>query len=359
MLKKILYIIGSFMLGFLLIIIVMNTTVINVLQTRIKDAVNTKNYAEAKRYFSGIYDKTTNFVLSGENGEHIEIYYGMANANHTFKKDSGEDASYTTVETGVHFVLFNLTEDFKLADEEGKQGGVKLYFDNGDLFFPFVKGNYNFYNLALSFSFLPFSIEYQEFTQAVEKHETITLDSAIKSVDILDGTGNVKFTFDEEKTSGLTFDNDLYKTFAPILADYNQIQKDAANGKEVSEETQKDIMNRYSAAKGNPNYVSQYEQSEIFGSADFLVPVIIAAVIFLALDILVAWLLFRKKKVNKYVPPYQKPTTTTKTSEPEQFTRDVFNVENFDEIESSEELVTTEKVESGEEVVEEKPTTEE
>ena len=130
MLKKILYIIGSFLLGFLLIITVMNTTLINVLQTRVKDAVAEKNYPEAKRYFSGIYDKTTNFVLSGENGEHIEIYYGMANANHTFKKDNGEDASYETIEAGIHLAIFNLTDDFKLADEEGKQGGVKLYFDN-------------------------------------------------------------------------------------------------------------------------------------------------------------------------------------------------------------------------------------
>ena len=368
MLKKILFVLASFMLGFLLIMTVMNTTIINVVQKRVNEAVASNNYKEVKRYFLGIYDNSQeNFYVIEENGAHVEMYYGLANATHTFNNDKGEKLSYDTIETGIHFSLFNLNDDFKLVDEEGKQGGIELHFKDSEdtLFFPFVvKENdeivKNNYDSVSNFSFLNFAIHYQEYVEKVgDETDSITLESVIESVDILDGTGTAKFSF--EQVNGLTFNNQLYKEFSQSLEEYNNIKKDIVSGKEVSKDTQNAVVEKVNAqievAKKNPNYVMQPDQSEVYGSSDFLVPVIIAAVIFLALDILVAWLLFRKKKVSNYVPPYQRETQSTQQHEPEQFNRDVFNVENYDEVESSETEGTNE-VEQ-EEVKEEKPTTEE
>ena len=50
--------------------------------------------------------------------------------------------------------------------------------------------------------------------------------------------------------------------------------------------------------------------------------------LFLAIDILIAWLIFRKKKPSAYIPPHQQKTPVK--SEPEQFNRDVFNVVDYD-----------------------------
>ena len=356
MLKKILFIVSSFLIGFLLLLTVINATVVNIVQERIKEAVAANRYDEAKGYFSGIYDKVNSFEVKGENGEHIEIYYGVEKTYHTFKKDEENTESYETLETGIHFAIFHLTEDFKLSYDENAKGGVKLLFEEGELFFPFAE---TVYLNAKEYSFIPFAIEYYEFANAVAKQETVTVESTIKSIEILDSTGTVKFTINETKISGLTFNNELYNMLSLSLVEYNTVQKDLASGKEISKDVQQAAVDKVNvvlkAITENPNYVSQskQEQDKIYGTSEFLVPVIIAAVIFLALDILVAWLIFRKKKVTKYIPPHQQNTTTKTPYEPEQFNRDVFNVENYDEVESSEEA-SDETLQ-----IEEKPNTEE
>jgi hypothetical protein len=71
-----------------------------------------------------------------------------------------------------------------------------------------------------------------------------------------------------------------------------------------------------------------------------LVGVISTAVIFLALDILVAWLIFRKKKPGKYIPPY-KQTQKPATKEPEQFDRSVFELEADEVVEVVAEMNNT------------------
>ena len=79
----------------------------------------------------------------------------------------------------------------------------------------------------------------------------------------------------------------------------------------------------------------------IYGSSKFLFPVIGAAVIFLALDILLGWFIFRKKNASKYVPPYRAKQPTAPVRQPEQFSRDVFNVEEDDVVETPTEETET------------------
>ena len=343
MIKKILFILGSFLVGFLLITISINVTMASVVQKRTSEAVANKNYLEAERYFSGLIDTTEGnmYKFTQEDGTHIEIYYGLSNANHTFKDKDGNDTTYQTIEMGIHFAIYHLPEAFKLEDEEGKNGGIRLNFENGgELFFPFVTSEINYYNYVAGYSFLPFIIEYQELAKSGTE---ITLDALIDSVDILDGSGTEKYVLN---TPGLTFANSMYDDFYQILSNYYLYQESILNGAEEDENTSLTISENYQdTIEGNPNYVLQHSQSIITGSSDFLVPVIIVTVIFLALDILLAWLFFRKKKVTKYIPPYQRAQhEATQPQQQEQYSREVFDVVDYDE---------------NEEVSEEKPETDE
>ena len=53
MLKKILFILMSFVLGFLLITTVITINLYSVLQSNISKAIDNKNYSEVSKYFSG------------------------------------------------------------------------------------------------------------------------------------------------------------------------------------------------------------------------------------------------------------------------------------------------------------------
>jgi hypothetical protein len=67
MLKKILFIVSSFLIGFLLLLTVINATVVNIVQNRLKEALASNNYQEVKRYYVGIYDNSKeNFYVIDE-----------------------------------------------------------------------------------------------------------------------------------------------------------------------------------------------------------------------------------------------------------------------------------------------------
>ena len=91
----------------------------------------------------------------------------------------------------------------------------------------------------------------------------------------------------------------------------------------------------------NENYILQRSTQEIIKTPDFIIPLVIAAVIFLALAIALAFVIFKKKKPATYVPPYQK--VQQKQSQPEQFSREVFDVVDYDEVEETPENPTSEE----------------
>lgn len=332
MLKKILYVLASFMIGFLLITNVIYYNFYSVFHEFVEESVIEKDYMDAERYFSRVIDSGSKFVKDFDN-VHIEIYYALNDEVHYLKDEEGKntEVNYYTLESGIQFSLFHLPEDFKLVDDEGKQGGVSLVFENGELFFPFKTDIIDYYSFVESYAFLPFNISYNDYTVALDNpDDNIDASSVIKSVKFIDGSGVEKYLFDLSD-SNLTFNNQLHLDFDAVLTEYNQVQKEAAEGKELNEDVATSIKDRYNAIlDNNENYLLQHDVNLIYGSFDFLFTVILAAVIFLAVDIVVAWLLFRKKKPVSYIPPYQRKQNGTTQPQPEQFNRDVFNVEEED-----------------------------
>ena len=348
MLKKILYILASFILGFILITTVITINLYSVLQSNIVKAIDSKNYLEVSKYFSGIFDYENKFETEENftDGVHVDIYYSLFDGQRTVAGENNENVTYATVETGIQVMIYHLPEDFKLEDTETVKGGVSIVFDNEEeIFFPFyISENQNYYQYVGSYKVIPFSITYVDYVAAVEKADTLTTDSVIKAVKISD-SAEKEYTI---TTTGLTFNNALHNSFSTVLDEYNTLQKDAALGKEISSDAKTTITNQYNAVvEANPHYSVHYTDSVIYGSAEFLVPVIIAVVIFLALDIFVGWLIFRKKKVvSKYIPMYQQKAKTP--HEPEQFNRNVFNVEDYDAEETTETKEIVESIETKE-----------
>ncbi len=347
MLKKILYIVASFLVGFLLIMYSITYNTYTTLQSFVKEAINNGDYTEVERYFSSALDTSSKFIKDAEDGTHIEIYYALNEKTKYLLDAEGKETttSYYTVESGVQFALFNLADTFKLSNDEEKVGGVNIVYENGEkMLFPFVTEKTNYYDTAANYSVLLLSVSYSDYSKALEANGSVAKTDSIVSAEFLDGTGETKYIV-EFTDNSFSFDNPFHVAFEPVLNEYNRIQKEYAEGTDITDETANKIRTDYEAIfAANEDYMLTHDSSKIYGSSKFLVGVILTAVIFLALDILVAWLIFRKKKPAKYIPPY-KQTQKPVTKEPEQFNRSVFELEADEVVEAVAEMngTTTEE----------------
>ncbi len=357
MLKKILYIAASFLVGFMLLSSIVVTNFYSVFQDFVAEDVKNEEYSSAERFFSRVVDENK-FYSALHDGAYIEVYSALNDSiKFVYEEKEGKlektETTYYTLESSIQFSLFNLSDDFALVDdttnsEDVKKGGVKLLLgDNETLFFPFVTETIDYYSFASSYSYLPLSISYSEYVEALGDKTNVTITGA----SIIDGNGVEQFTisFDNNPTFDTKFHNDFYE----ILERYNKLQEENAKGNEINDDEANKIVTDYEAVlSANPTYLEQHDFNLIYGSFDFLFAVILSAVIFLALDILLGWFIFRKKKPAKYIPPSQTKTQTTR--QPEQFSRDVFNLEEDDVVETP--VVETPVEETTEETVTEEST---
>lgn len=348
MLKKILYIIVSFLVGFMLLSSIVVTNFYSVFQDLIAEDVTNKEYSSAERFFSRVVDENK-FYSAEYEGTTIEVYSAL-NDNIKFVYDSEgkkTDTTYYTLESSIQFTLFHLPEDFALVDNttdenNKKQGGIKLVLgDAGTVFFPFKTEAVDYYSFATSYSYLPLSIAYDDYVAALNA-ASISLDATITSAVVIDGNGEEEFNVEFTAGKYPTFNTKFHTDFVDILTRYNKVQLQNAKGEEINNEETNKIVEDYNAVlANNSGYLQQHDFNVIYSSSDFLLPVIGAAVIFLALDIVLGWFIFRKKKASKYVPPYRAKQPTAPVRQPEQFSRDVFNVEEDDVVETPTEETET------------------
>ena len=348
MLKKILYIIVSFLVGFMLLSSIVVTNFYSVFQDLIAEDVTNKEYSSAERFFSRVVDENK-FYSAEYEGTTIEVYSAL-NDNIKFVYDSEgkkTDTTYYTLESSIQFTLFHLPEDFALVDNttdenNKKQGGIKLVLgDAGTVFFPFVTDAVDYYSFVTSYSYLPLSIAYDDYVAALNA-ASISLDAKITRAIIIDGDGEEEFNISFTAGKYPTFNTKFHTDFIDILVRYNKVQLQNAKGEEVDNAETNKIVEDYNAVlANNAGYLPQHDFSVIYSSADFLLPVIGAALIFLVLDIVLGWFIFRKKKASTYVPPYKAKQQTTPVRQPEQFSRDVFNVEEDNVVETPAEETET------------------
>lgn len=352
MLKKILYIIASFLLGFMIILYVINSAFYTAFAKINAEAVAEKDYDKAERYFSRAYDQDKFFAddVVGKDSAtaHIEIYSALNDGIRYYEvlDEKGEVTSsteYYSLESSIQVSLFHLPSSFDTndrVDEEGNivsQGGVKFIFSETEsVFFPFASSTFDYYSLQSSFSFLGISVSEIEYDEALTK-ANISTSALMQRVEIYDGVGDKEFTITFAEGKNPTFDSKFHNTFKDVVAEYNELQLKSAKKEVVTQEQISAMENKYFTIAEESGYYIQHSTKTVYRSSKFITRIVIAVVVYTSIVVLIGWLIFRKKKAPKYVPPgyknrmqYQQKKPAAPKREPEQFSREVFNLDKED-----------------------------
>ena len=343
MLKKLLYILASFILGFILILNIIYSNFYSAFQYLCAQAVTEHNYTEAERFFSRALDEDKFFTKSYDDGVHIEVFAALNDGVRYVYDSEGNktETTYYTLESTIQFTLFHLTDTFATEDkvdenENAVLGGVELYFDKSTetVFVPFKTDEMDNYSLITNYSFLVVNVNYDDYCSALVTKE-IPADAQIVGARIMDSERDDVYVLEFAEDSRPTFETEFHNAYVDVLAEYNAHQLKAAEGNDVSESDADKITSKYEAITSEYGFTQQHGVKIIYGSFKFLFPVISSALAFLGIDILLGYLIFRKKKVRGYRAPSKKQVTEVKKRpEPEQFTRNVFNLEEDDVVEN-------------------------
>lgn len=354
MLKKILYIVASFLLGFMIILYVVNSSFYTAFAKINAEAVSNKDYEKAERFFSRVYDQNKFYVGDIENDDktttHIEIYSALNDGirYHNVLNEQGEvveKKEYYTLESSIQVSIFHVPAEFSTTDvyngeEVVSRGGVAFVFGDKTVLFPFSGENFDYYSLQSSFAFLALSISEYEYYNSLEA-VGIAADSVVDSVLIYDGAGDLEYTINFETGKNPTFDNKFHDTFEEVITQYNALQLESAKGNTPSDEEVSAMEEKYFSVANESGYQVQHSTKIIYGSSKFIVRVVVAAVIYTGIVVLIGWLIFRKKKTPKYVPPgfrnrmQQQNKKPVQQREPEQFSREVFDLDKDDVVEKT------------------------
>ena len=339
MLKKVVFIVASLFVGLLLIINSIGSSFSQQVVKQAKNAVEEKKYADAERFVAYALDLNNMFYKGDlENGTHVEIFSSISTKTVTETSGEGEDAtvnSYNIMQDCIQIALFHLPETFALEDKtvaEGEtpiKGGVTFNLsDETSFFVPFVGTNYNYFTYVQYYSFLSGFVYYDDFASQLE-------GKTVASIEVLDGNGT-SFCTITEFAKPVSFATDFHNEYHNLINQYNELSLayNAETDKTKQEELKNQIQKVYDdieVISNSGRYIKQHDVDIIYKSSGYIWSIILTVVIFLAIDGLLGFLLFRKRKAPAYVP--RKPmtygqTVNKPTSQPEQFSRkDVFDVE--------------------------------
>ena len=328
MLKKVLYILASITLGFLLITYAIYYDFYAVFKTFTSQAVASQKFIEAEKYYSNVFDKNyfydNTFDLEDGKKTTVHIYSSVNDSMRYVKDEDGKQTSkyYYTLESSIQFSFFNLesfTETSK-TDANGvilAQAGVELTYDLGTIFFPFITEEINFFNYVEYYSFLPLNIFYDDLchTLGVEDATNVKFTSGR----LVDGNGDTKLVFNF--SNPISFDTELHNAYYPKLKDYNLYQADLDNKIENKTELLTKLTEEIKALNSDGKYEKQHSVDIIYKSAKFITTMVLVVVVYLAIVAAIGYLLFRKRnKPAKFVPKNAGSIHTTIT--PQQFSRD-------------------------------------
>lgn len=334
MLKKLLYILASFILGFILILNVIYSNFYSAFQYLSAEAVTNKEYTKAERFFSRALDENKFFSQEYNDGVYIEVFSALNDGVRYVYDEEGNktETTYYTLESTIQFTLFHLTDSFSMEDKEDSFGGVELYFDNSNetVFVPFKTEEMDNYSLVTNYSFLVVNVNYDDYVSSlIEKG--ISADAQIVSARIYDSEKDDVYLLEFAANNRPTFNTEFHNAYTSVLAEYNANQLKAAKEGSSDKDVADEITAKYESITNEYGFTQQHGVGIVYGSFKFLFPVISSALAFLGVDILLGYLIFRKKRQRGYHAPSKKQVTEVKKRpEPEQFTRNVFNLEEDD-----------------------------
>lgn len=349
MIKKLLFILTSVLVGFLLVTNGYYICFYNVFQKFTEEVVSEGNYLEAGKYYAYSFDYENAFYNADlEDGSHIDMYSALNIYARDEKKDDST-VQYETIESTIQFSMFNLPADFSFTEatpaegETAVKGGVELVYGDKSVFFYFMpREEESYYSYAEYYNFLPFTIHYADYVAKLTEAE-IDLNSTTTDVKVYDAVNDTVYSLG---VKAQLFNTDFHNNYYELVTRYNDLKKsDALNG--TTSEEYETLINNINQITTDNNYAKQHNVNVVLKSQAFIVRLGLMIGIFLVLDFAIGFLLFRKKKPAKFVPRkpmMSKPVTNNGPKlnyQPEQFSRKDF-VE-------AEEVVTEETVTNNEE----------
>lgn len=333
MLKKVLFILASLMVGLLLVMNSIGSSFSSQVIKQTKNAVDSKDYTYAERFVSYALDDEK-FYVGDIESTHIEIYSSITNKGYATKDDEGKvTGSYSKMEDCIQIALFHLPTTFATADkavEEGQdpiQGGARLTLSNNEkVFVPFNDGVNNYYAYSEYYSMLPIFVFYDDYKEQIGSN-------AITSIEIIDGDGDVEFTIDTSEKP-VSFNTDFHNDYYDLLVQYNELSVELDQEDEEQVAALRVVYDQIVAISDSGKYLVQHDVNIIYKSSGYIWSIVLTVVIFLAIDGALGFLLFRKKKAPAYSP--KKPLSyggvnnqkVNVNRAPEQFSRkDVFDAE--------------------------------
>ena len=353
MVKKLLFILASVLIGFMLITSSYYTCFMKTFQKFSGEVVEAGNYEEAGRYYSFAFDYANAFYKGPqEDGAHIDVYPALNVTTRTTTKEDKTSVTYETLEKCIQISIYHLPETFATADkaasgeEAATKGGVELVYGDKTVFFPFVIENKpddvnddeSYYSYIEYYGYFPFTVYEIDYNQALTTAE-IALDSKVDSLKIVDGNGEVKY---ELSLNASLFGTEFHSKYTEDLNAYNALRESNAITGETSTDELSALVNKVNQIGTDNQYQVQHKVDIITKSNNFRFRLGMIIGIFLALDFLLGFLLFRKKKPSRFVPRRPMPTAPTNgvklNYQPEQFSRkDFIDAEEVVEENSKEE----------------------
>jgi hypothetical protein len=295
--KKVLFIVGSILVGAVLALISWYGGLYSTYQKHIDGYIDAKDYTSAERYYAVMID--SNKVYSKEeNGTCIEVLYAV----NTSKEDvySGETyvGSFDAYNKTIQISIFNLGVDFDLMSDNPnlKNGKVIATINKTNIEFPFYGEKVDCYDDYLTYGFFNLSISYDEYIKKLVEANLPT-SSKIDSFQIVDGANKVQFVLELENSVGFTskFHNDVN----PIINAYNEAKKAeiikvSENPLPSTEEVKKPDFKELTDSNGS--YKLQHTLETVQSSKEFATTFAISIVIIVIIDLGLGIFLFKKSK---------------------------------------------------------------
>lgn len=303
MLKKILYILISLIVGAIVVFTTCYISFTDIYKDICKSAVKDGDYSLAESFFYDYTVKDDNkFYAKNYNSTRIEVFPAVIN-NTYFKIDEYNNVTqdYLAYDDVIAISIFNLPDSFATSDKVSKNGRVELklsnggnytvYFDNTSSDPASANYNLNFYKYIDQYSQLTIYITYDDFILNGND-----VDTSFSSMNIYDGN-SVLFTkidfFDYP-----SFSNVIHKKFYTSIHEYKEFVKENRSVTVVNVEKQNELKaNVTNVYENNKNIiVAKPNRSIVFSTNTFVLRLSIVVAAFLAIDIVLGIQLLRYSK---------------------------------------------------------------
>ena len=301
--KKLLYFLLITVLGFGIVVISGSINFNYQSKNLMRSFVESKEYVMVERFFCYTTPKEELYKYRNDKDDvHIDAYECLVKQPYyIYYSDEGYVVKYDIIEEALAFSLFNLPNNFKLADSGKNKGGVLLHFDTDETimvnfdnrFKEDGEMNYyiNFYSYISQYDSLTVYITYDDFLSLISS-ET----AKINMIEIVDGNGVSFYQFPVGKP--FNFEGPMHEKYREACKEYREFMLEYGQsiGLGAFEEKKRLLTVIDDITANDENYFAKPSTNIIFASMSFILTISIVSAAYISIAIVVTRLIFHRKK---------------------------------------------------------------